>query len=99
MPPVAKNAEAGDMETGRHGGAKSVRFFERRPGPLRHEHFVPCQEITTLAWLRPHVRDRHVQFMSEGHLCFVHGVQTHGSITGLIHAFVQPFDADTVIGS
>jgi hypothetical protein len=63
--------------------------------PFRHEH--PCLEIATLAWLHHHDRDRHVRLESEGHLYYVRGKQTHGSVTGLIHAFAQPFDADETI--
>ena len=67
--------------------------------PFNYEQFVPCQDITTLAWLHPHSRDRHVRFEAEKHEYFVHGVKTQGSVTGMIHAFARPFDADAVIFS
>ena len=67
--------------------------------PYRHEHFAPCVDITTLAWLHPHDRDRHVRFESEGHVYYIRGKQTNGSVTGLIHALARPFDADEVISN
>jgi hypothetical protein len=36
-------------------------------------------------------------FESEGHVYHVRGKQTKGSVTGLIHACTQPFDADRAI--
>ena len=67
--------------------------------PYRHENFAPCVDITTLAWLHPHDRDRHVRFESEGHVYYIRGKQTNGSVTGMIHAFARPFDADEAISN
>ena len=65
--------------------------------PFNYEHFVACQDLTTLAWLHPHGRDVHVRFEQENHEYFVDGAKTQGSVTGMIHAFSRPFDADAVI--
>eukprot|EP00438_Fugacium_kawagutii_P027023 Skav232521 [mRNA] locus=scaffold1096:935294:937453:- [translate_table: standard] len=65
--------------------------------PLHYKHFAPCQEITTLAWLHPHMRDRFIRFVPEGHVYYIRDKQTNGSVTGLIHFFAQGFDADNVV--
>ena len=65
--------------------------------PLNYEHFASCQDISTLAWLHPHSRDRHVRFEQEDHVYFVRGKKTQGSVTGLIHTFARAFDADAII--
>ena len=65
--------------------------------PLNYQYFAPCQDILTLAWLHPHPRDPLVRFQAEGHLYFVKGEKTRGSVTGLVHAFAHPFDTDATI--
>eukprot|EP00435_Cladocopium_sp_Y103_P017516 s1987_g4.t1 len=65
--------------------------------PFNYEQFAPCQDLTTLAWLHPHIRDRHVRFESEKHQYFVRGMRTRGSVTGMIHLFARAFDADAVL--
>jgi len=82
---------AGGMELAVRGDAADALV------PLNYKHFVACQDIETLAWLNPHSRDRHVRFEQKDHVYFVHGLRTHGSVTGMIHAFARAFDADAVI--
>eukprot|EP00435_Cladocopium_sp_Y103_P062959 s337_g24.t1 len=65
--------------------------------PFNYEQFAPCQDITTLAWLNPQIRDPHVRFESEKHQYFVRGMRTRGSVTGMLHLFARAFDADAVL--
>ena len=65
--------------------------------PYNYEMFQPCQDLTTLAWLHPHSRDRDIRFQPEHHEYFIKGRKTNGSVTGLVHHFAHPFNADVVI--
>ena len=53
--------------------------------------------IRQLAYLNAHQRDRHLRFYADDHKYLVDGRATLGSVTGLIHAFSEDFDALTVI--
>ena len=66
--------------------------------PYNYEYFQACIDVTTLAWLHPHSRDRHVSFEPICHEYFINGRKTNGSVTALVHHFSNPFDADFVIG-
>ena len=55
----------------------------------------PCD---LLQRLHPHHRDSQVKFQSEGHLYFLNDEPAICSVTGLIHKFANPFDADLIIG-
>ncbi len=54
-------------------------------------------DVSFLRHLNAHPRDRHVQFFPDRHKYLVRGKETLGSVTGLIHAYTNPFDADHVI--
>ena len=42
----------------------------------------------------PHHRDRCLKFNAASHTYYVCGVQTDGSVTGLVHSYAKPFEAD-----
>ena len=54
-------------------------------------------EITWLRQLNEHPRDHRLVFIPETHRYLMDGAETHGSVTGLIHAFSHEFDAMAVI--
>ena len=58
---------------------------------------VDMPACTLLGRLHPHPRDSMVVFKSEGHKYYINGEPAICSVTGLIHRFAQPFDADKVI--
>ena len=43
-----------------------------------------------------HARDSRLHFVSNTHTYYVDGVETLGSVTGLVHAFAGDFDAARV---
>ena len=53
--------------------------------------------VDVLKLLHAHPRDFRIRFQASDHTYYIDGVQTKGSVTGMIHAFSQPFDADVVI--
>jgi hypothetical protein len=69
------------------------------PLPLQdfiHEE-IPHVEASLLKDYNSHKRDDEIRFVESTHTYFINGVQTLGSVTGLIHHFVQEFDQDAVI--
>jgi len=48
-------------------------------------------EVGWLGQLNEHVRDHRLTFVSETHRYFIDGVQTLGSVIGLLHSVCQPF--------
>jgi len=62
---------------------------------LRFDVVLP--EVRWLSTLNEHPRDRNLVFQASSHTYLVNGAPTLGSVTGLIHAFCEPFDADHVI--
>ncbi len=50
-----------------------------------------------LSDLNPHPRDSALTFHAPSHVYRVNGVETLGSVTGLVHQFSHPFQADRVI--
>ena len=55
-------------------------------------------DVDVLRFLHPHLRDLGVRFEAANHEYFVGGAKMKHSVTGLIHKFSQPFNADAVIG-
>jgi len=62
-----------------------------------HDFPASLPEISWLAQLNEHVRDHQLKFVPASHRYFVAGLQTLGSVTGLIHTVVEEFDAEAVI--
>ena len=58
---------------------------------------IDVPEVTLLKELHPHCRDKNLKFVSDTHTYFIDGIQTLGSVTGLVHRFADEFDADAVI--
>ena len=54
-------------------------------------------DVDVLRLLRAHPRDFKIRFEASHHRYYIDGVQTKGSVTGVIHSFCTPFDADKVI--
>ncbi|CAE7311176.1 unnamed protein product, partial [Symbiodinium necroappetens] len=54
-------------------------------------------DVDVLKLSHAHPRDFRIRFQASDHTYYIDGVQTKGSVTGMIHAFSQPFDADAVI--
>ena len=52
---------------------------------------------TWLSQLNEHVRDRRLTFFADTHSYYIDGVQTLGSVTGLIHCFCEEFIESRVI--
>ena len=80
-----------------------IGFVQRciLPVPPSQWHEVIDFPITIdhLKILHGHERDRRLTFEAKSHTYFWDGVATDGSVTGLIHRFVTPFDSDTVIAA
>ena len=53
--------------------------------------------VDVLKLLHAHPRDFRIRFQASDHTYYIDGIQTKGSVTGMIHAFSQPFDADVII--
>ena len=53
--------------------------------------------VDHLKVLHPHERDGRLVFQADHHLYFWDGIQTKGSVTGLIHRFSAKFDPDIVL--
>ncbi len=69
------------------------------PSELINLRYPVCG-IPTNTWLQKlneHVRDHRLRFVAASHTYFIDGVESHGSVTGLIHAFCDEFDADDAI--
>jgi len=58
---------------------------------------VQLPELRWLRTLNEHPRDHRLVFFADSHKYLVSGSPTLGSVTGLIHAFCEPFDPDTAI--
>ena len=58
---------------------------------------LPVHRRRLLQVLHSHPRDARVQFFQEPHVYEIDGVPTIGSVTGLVHAFAEKFDAESVI--
>ncbi|CAE7260360.1 unnamed protein product [Symbiodinium sp. CCMP2592] len=54
--------------------------------------------VDVLRFLHPHLRDLGVRFEAANHEYFVGGAKMKHSVTGLIHKFCEPFNAEAVIG-
>ncbi|CAE7360691.1 unnamed protein product [Symbiodinium natans] len=54
-------------------------------------------DVDVLKTLRAHPRDFAIRFQASDHTYYIEGVQTHGSVTSMIHAFSEPFQPDLVI--
>ncbi|CAE7406374.1 ABCB1, partial [Symbiodinium pilosum] len=54
-------------------------------------------DVDVLKLLRAHPRDSRIRFQASDHTYYIGGVQTKGSVTGVIHTFCTPFEADSVI--
>jgi hypothetical protein len=62
---------------------------------LFYSHFHGW-EVTLLSDLNGHPRDSRLRFVAESHKYFIDGMETLGSVTGVVHRFAQDFDADRV---
>ena len=60
-----------------------------------YEHVAVSPSL--LVELHPHERDRLLRFEDEGHVYFINGKQSLGSVTALIHSFCEEFVATRVI--
>jgi hypothetical protein len=63
-------------------------------------YYVPktCNfELLPLAKINPHPRDESICFDEGPHVYYVKGKKISTSVTGFIHSFFQPFDADDAI--
>ena len=54
-------------------------------------------DVDVLKLLRAHPTDFRIRFQASDHTYYIDGVQTKGLVTGMIHTFCAPFDADNVI--
>ena len=54
-------------------------------------------EVDVLKILRVHPRDFNIGFQAADHTYYIDGQKTKGSVTRMIHAFSNPFQADQVI--
>ncbi|MCP4332643.1 MAG: hypothetical protein GY785_08295, partial [Gammaproteobacteria bacterium] len=52
-----------------------------------------------LRTLHPHRRDQRLVFVASTHTYFIDGLETLGSVTGLVHGCVRAFNADSAITS
>lgn len=87
-----------------HGGmslpaAHESHSFATIPEPPLDFSCLPAYGIEAifLKELHPDPRDESLKFIAETHSYFINGVKTLGSVTGLIHAFCNEFDADAII--
>ncbi|CAE8607642.1 unnamed protein product [Polarella glacialis] len=58
---------------------------------------IPAVEGSLLKNMHLHIRDNALTFEPVAHKYFINGVPTMGSVTGLLHDFVNEFNADTAI--
>ena len=58
---------------------------------------VVMPHYTFLEHLHAHPRDRHIVFFAETHTYLIRGRKSLGSVTGVVHAFAQEFQAHAVI--
>ncbi len=58
---------------------------------------IPAVEGSLLKNMHLHIRDNALTFEPVAHKYFINGVPTIGSVTGLLHDFVNEFNADTAI--
>ena len=61
----------------------------KTPSNFIEDTELPEVDTWLLASLHPHWRDQHVKFVSSSHTYYIDGLQTLGSVTGLIHEFAQ----------
>ena len=54
-------------------------------------------DVDVLKILHVCPRDFRVRFQASHHTYYIDGLQARGSVTGMIHAFSNPFDADMVV--
>jgi hypothetical protein len=57
----------------------------------------PLPQMEFLAVLNSHPRDACIQFYADSHTYLLNGRKSNGSVTGLIHQFVHPFNEDDII--
>ena len=61
------------------------------------EYDVEAPQVSLLKTLYPHQGDAHLTFDSVTHTYFIDGTPSMGSVTGLLHRFIHPFEPDTII--
>jgi hypothetical protein len=62
-----------------------------------YDYHIAAEPALLLQHLFPNPRDQRLRFHSESHTYYIDGVQTQGSVTGLVHRFCNSFDAEAVI--
>ena len=70
------------------------------PLPIPVTFYLQAFHAPTCSMLQdanPNRRDSRITFEAESHTYTVDGLQTLGSVTGLVHCFSMPFDEDEVI--
>ena len=58
---------------------------------------LPGHSVRLLEVINGHERDTRIQFFADGHIYYIDGKRSLGSVTGLVHEFSYEFCADRVI--
>ena len=69
----------------------------RDPSDWNVDYVPSPTSVDHLSLLHAHVRDANLAFEAKSHTYTWCGRKTYGSVTGLIHRFVEPFDEDAVL--
>ena len=66
------------------------------PSDFQTDH-LDLPKVTFLSKLNAHPRDRWIEFYEADHVYLINDRPTVGSVTGLVHAFSEPFDEHDTI--
>ena len=69
----------------------------RDPSDWNVDYVPSPTSVDHLSLLHAHVRDANLAFEAKSHTYTWCSRKTYGSVTGLIHRFVEPFDEDAVL--
>jgi len=67
-----------------------------KPSDFQTDH-LDLPKVTFLSKLNAHPRDRRIEFYEADHVYLINDRPTVGSVTGLVHAFSEPFDEHATI--